>query len=181
MMGTAKKEPLDQMPVVVDDSAQQGSVVTVEAPTVEAALEAISAQRGDDARIFDAQRVERGGLDGFFTKELFQVTAQLHSRPPAAVDRVLDDVSGPEDFAGVLRRELAARKLRLPSPNERDSPMEEALLAGEVHPDLREVRLDSVTTDSAPEVDLREYAAPQETPTAAPQQFEPAPWFTPSV
>ena len=53
--------------------------VTVEAETVEQALAEISAQLGADAEIMRAQKVHRGGVGGFFAKEMVQLTARRWS------------------------------------------------------------------------------------------------------
>src|SRR5689334_2091653 len=60
--------------------------VTVEAPTAEEALAQIAAQLGDDARIVSAEKVQRGGLAGFFAKEMVQITARPANRDGAATN-----------------------------------------------------------------------------------------------
>ena len=50
--------------------------VTVEAETVEDALVKISAELGEDVEIMRAQKVHRGGVGGFFAKEMVQLTAR---------------------------------------------------------------------------------------------------------
>lgn len=86
----------------------------VEAPTVEAALEAVAAQVGPDCEIVDAEKVTKGGVAGFFGKESYRVTVREPARE--AVDRVLDaadaaapdaPAAGPADtFGEMFRREL---------------------------------------------------------------------------
>lgn len=57
-----------------------GATTVLEAPTAEAALGAVHARFGADARVVDARRVLRGGLGGFFARE----HVQLHVAPPDA-------------------------------------------------------------------------------------------------
>lgn len=61
-----------------------GAVLVVEEETAEAALERISAELGPDARIVSAERVRRGGIAGFFAKEVVQLTAERPRRHEAA-------------------------------------------------------------------------------------------------
>lgn len=57
-----------------------GATEVIEAPTAEAAIAAVHAALGADARIIDARRVLRGGIGGFFAKEV----VQLHAAPASA-------------------------------------------------------------------------------------------------
>jgi hypothetical protein len=63
-----------------EEGGSTGAPVTVEAETAEEALERISAELGPEARIVSAQRVRRGGIAGFFAREMVQLTAE----PPEA-------------------------------------------------------------------------------------------------
>jgi hypothetical protein len=96
--------------------------VTVEAETVEDALAEISSQLGEDAEIMRAQKVHRGGVGGFFAKEMVQLTARKrrdsapHRPKPASkgiagvLERMAQDADAEDgDFRTVLRREMAAR------------------------------------------------------------------------
>lgn len=51
--------------------------VVVEADTAEMAMERLADELGDDVRIIDARKVRRGGVGGFFSRELVQLTAQI--------------------------------------------------------------------------------------------------------
>ncbi|MDJ0925421.1 MAG: hypothetical protein QNJ77_12740 [Acidimicrobiia bacterium] len=105
----------------------QQDKVTVEADTVEAALAEISTQLGEDAEIMRAQKVHRGGVGGFFAKEMVQLTARrrrgsaparpesVPARPHAnsgdgiadVLERMAQDADAADgDFRTVLRREL---------------------------------------------------------------------------
>jgi hypothetical protein len=93
----------------------------VEAPTAEAALEVVADKLGTRARIAGVERVRRGGVGGFFARELVQVTATgqdaAHAATPApappeeprsAVDRLLRQIAERDDpFAATLQRQLA--------------------------------------------------------------------------
>ena len=54
-------------------------------PTLEAALEAVRAEVGSDAKILGAEKVRTGGIAGFFAKERFEVTVEV-GEPEAAAD-----------------------------------------------------------------------------------------------
>ncbi|MGA9595153.1 MAG: hypothetical protein WBV06_03290 [Acidimicrobiia bacterium] len=123
--------------------------VTVEAPTVEDALAEISAQFGEDAEIMRAQKVHRGGVGGFFAKEMVQLTARRRRtaapaqfRPPSrpqgggiadVLERMAQSADAEDsDFRTVLQRELAVADedggvAALPAPE----PLEDS--APEVH------------------------------------------------
>lgn len=96
--------------------------VTVEAETVEDALTEISTQLGEDAEIMRAQKVHRGGVGGFFAKEMVQLTARkrrdsvpLRPKPEnpgiaGVLERMAEDADAEDgDFRTVLRRELASQ------------------------------------------------------------------------
>ncbi len=63
----AIREDLDQRP--------DGTVV-VEAPSVEAALEAVERRFGPDATIVDAERLNTRGVGGFFSKQSYRVVVK---------------------------------------------------------------------------------------------------------
>lgn len=110
--------------------------VTVEAESVEDALAEISAQFGANAEIMRAQKVHRGGVGGFFAKEMVQLTArrrresasvrpqpQPQPRQPQGggiadvLERMAQDADAEDsDFRTVLQRELAAAE---PEPDVR--------------------------------------------------------------
>lgn len=96
--------------------------LTVEAETVEAALAEISVELGENAEIMRAQKVHRGGVGGFFAKEIVQLTARRrrNDSPPLrprsepsgitdVLERMAQDADAEDsDFRTVLERELAA-------------------------------------------------------------------------
>ncbi len=108
--------------------------LTVERPTTEEALTEVSAQLGPGAEIVTARKVARGGIAGFFAREMVQLTARpspvaepRHPLPTASavvakpaptavkagVTAVLDRLSQSVDdeearFQDVLRRELGS-------------------------------------------------------------------------
>ncbi|MCP4966773.1 MAG: hypothetical protein GY926_16290 [bacterium] len=95
--------------------------ITVEAESVEDALTEITAQFGENAEIMRAQKVHRGGVGGFFAKEMVQLTARrrrdasLPSLPAPStgiadvLERMAKDADAEDsDFRTVLQRELAA-------------------------------------------------------------------------
>ncbi len=53
----------------------EGDLLVVEAPSAEEALAAVTEQLGADARIVSAERVRRGGIAGFFAREMVQLRA----------------------------------------------------------------------------------------------------------
>lgn len=70
-------------PKSAPDVQGAGDLVTVEAPTAEEALEELSARLGPGAKILDASKVHRGGVGGFFARELVQLTARRGDPEPA--------------------------------------------------------------------------------------------------
>lgn len=87
----------------------------VEARNAAAALAAVTEELGTSARIVAVDRVVRGGIAGFFTREFVQVTADSGAAPgdappddraaaaPAEPDRPEIAGAGPPSFADVLR------------------------------------------------------------------------------
>jgi hypothetical protein len=108
--------------------------VTVEAETVEDALAEISAEFGEDAEIMRAQKVHRGGVGGFFAKEMVQLTARRRRETPQplrplrplrqsggiadVLERMAQDADAEDsDFRTVLERELSAESTTSEPPN----------------------------------------------------------------
>jgi hypothetical protein len=60
------------------DTPVDGATLVVERPTAEAAIAEVHERLGADARILEARRVARGGIAGFFAKEI----VQIHAAPP---------------------------------------------------------------------------------------------------
>ena len=61
--------------------AESGDLLVVESPTAEEALDRLSALLGPDVEIVAAEKVSRGGIGGFFAREMVQLSAR---RPPGA-------------------------------------------------------------------------------------------------
>ena len=67
---------------------ESDGLVTVESPTTEEAIDRLSAVLGPDLDIVSAEKIARGGVGGFFAREVVQLTAR---RPgPPASDRQID-------------------------------------------------------------------------------------------
>lgn len=104
--------------------------VLVEAPTAEQALAEVNARLGPDASIVEASKVLRGGVGGFFAREVVQLRARGHDpdqpaaptavEPPhttttgdeTGLERLLAGITSDVDaaersFGDVLRRQLA--------------------------------------------------------------------------
>src|SRR5690606_11279616 len=75
--------------------------LTVEAGTAEQALAEISSRLGPDAEILDARKVPKGGIAGFFAKELVQITARSRhdGETRAPFERVLETALAREEEA----------------------------------------------------------------------------------
>lgn len=95
--------------------------VTIEADSVEEAMNRLASEVGDSAEIVDARKVQRGGIGGFFAKERVQLIARAATAPrdePAepeglagVLDRMTRDAEAKEtQFATMLRRELGSDK-----------------------------------------------------------------------
>ena len=65
--------------------------IEIEAATLEDALAEVATSMGPDARILEAKKIQRGGVGGFFAREVVQITAR-----PAA-----DRTSADDEGAGV--------------------------------------------------------------------------------
>src|SRR6267143_1295909 len=63
---------------------EDGDLLLVESPTAEEALERLSSLLGPDVEIVAAGKVTRGGIGGFFAREMVQLSARCPSRPPPA-------------------------------------------------------------------------------------------------
>src|SRR6184192_3143397 len=63
---------------------EDGDLLLVESPTAEEALERLSSLLGPDVEIVAARKVTRGGIGGFFAREMVQLSARCPSRPAAA-------------------------------------------------------------------------------------------------
>jgi len=148
--------------------------IVVEAPTTEGALAQVASRLGPGARIASAEKVLRGGVGGFFQREVVQVRAVRDAEGGGAeaaeapgaprIDRLLADLSADADgeersFSQVLRERLGTS----PPP---DVP--------EPHP----WSLPSAPTPGAPPADAAPPAAaarPAEAPAASSPAAAPAP------
>jgi hypothetical protein len=72
---------------------EDGDLLLVESPTAEEALERLSSLLGPDVEIVAAGKVTRGGVGGFFAREMVQLSARCPSRPPSAAPA---PTAGPE-------------------------------------------------------------------------------------
>jgi hypothetical protein len=148
--------------------------VTVEAETVEDALVEISAELGEDAEIMRAQKVHRGGVGGFFAREMVQLTARrrrgesvpLRRKTSAGsgiadvLERMAQDAdAGDGDFRTALQRELASEPAEPDSEgflaavgwkNENEEPVEEAVSHVPVEPEI--IRGEQIVPPSTKEV-----------------------------
>ena len=64
-----------------DDTLDDATTVLVEGRTAEEALEKVHRDLGDDARILQAEKVRRGGVGGFFAREMVQLTVVAEEEP----------------------------------------------------------------------------------------------------
>jgi hypothetical protein len=63
---------------------EEGDLLLVESPTAEEALDRLSSLLGPDVQIVAAGKVARGGVGGFFAKEMVQLSARSPSHPVPA-------------------------------------------------------------------------------------------------
>lgn len=113
----------DRMPV-----RGEGDLVVVEAPTAEEALDRLTQFLGPDVDIIAAEKVARGGIAGFFAREMIQLTAQppstqapartpAHPAAPAAEPPAEPPAAAPPPAVPAhLARLLATRSEEAPPP-----------------------------------------------------------------
>lgn len=108
-------------------ASPDAGTITIEADSVEEAMQRLATEVGETAEILDARKVHRGGIGGFFAKERVQLTARSgedsventaeRSESPGTeaaglagvLDRMTRDAEAQEtQFATMLRRELGA-------------------------------------------------------------------------
>src|SRR5258708_39689790 len=63
---------------------EDGALLLVESPTAEEALERLSLLLGPDVEIVAAGKVTRGGIGGFFAREMVQLSARSQGCPAPA-------------------------------------------------------------------------------------------------
>ena len=141
-----------------------GMSITVEARSVRDAIAAVVEKLGPGAQILQAERVTKRPIGARASCEMVRLTAQrpheqggdapLLSDDPE-IDRVSTRAEAVEEFPAVLRRELAAKGLRLPTPDERDQLIADALEGDHEPTRLREVEMGVLGTADIGEIDLR--------------------------
>ena len=96
-----------------ETGADTGGTITIEADTVEEAMERLATEVGNNAEIVEARKVLRGGIGGFFAKERVQLTVRAEQSAEAAaglagvLDRMTRDAEAQEvEFATMLRQEM---------------------------------------------------------------------------
>lgn len=89
---------------------EEGDLVVVEAPTAEEALDRLTQFLGPDVDIIAAEKVARGGIAGFFAREMVQLTAQPPAaQPPARLPAETPTPATPPAVPAHLARLLAKR------------------------------------------------------------------------
>jgi hypothetical protein len=73
------------MPPSTPDVHTDGDLTVIEAPTAEAALGEVATRVGPHAQIVSVEKVLRGGLGGFFAREVVQIKARRAATAPTAV------------------------------------------------------------------------------------------------
>ena len=106
------------------DVRDDGSFV-VEAPTAEAALEAVRDKFGPEASIVDAELVQSKGLAGFFSKQLYRVRvlAPELARPLAGPGVSAGRPSGPEHAAAATRSAGPSAAVPIDDGGREDAPL----------------------------------------------------------
>ena len=74
------------------DEEMNSGLVTIEAGTVEEAMERLADELGADAEIIDAQKVHRGGIGGFFARERVELTARNRVTSDPRASMTFDDL-----------------------------------------------------------------------------------------
>lgn len=141
-----------------------GMSLTVEAHSVRDAIAAVVEKLGPSAQILRAERVTTRPIGARSSCEMIRLTAQRpleHSVDASTVpdeldlDAVTTRAETVEEFPAVLRRELAAKGLRLPTPDQRDEMIADALEGGRESTQLREVAMGVLGAAEVGEIDLR--------------------------
>ena len=109
------------------DIAATGTM-TIEADSVEEAMQRIATEHGSTAEIVDARKVNRGGIGGFFAKERVQLTVKT----PEMADAAPDDSSGLADVLDRMTRSAEAQEAEFAT-----------MLRNELGEDTRDLGLDT--------------------------------------
>ena len=83
-MPMPRSKPPTPAPAERTTVREDGDLLLVESPTAEEALQRLSSLLGPDVEIVAAGKVTRGGIGGFFAREMVQLSARCPSRPAAA-------------------------------------------------------------------------------------------------
>src|SRR5438094_691752 len=83
-MPMPRSKPPTSAPAERTTVREDGDLLLVESPTAEEALERLSSLLGPDVEIVAAGKVTRGGIGGFFAREMVQLSARCPSPPAAA-------------------------------------------------------------------------------------------------
>src|SRR6266480_5499085 len=83
-MPMPRSKPPTSAPAERTTVREDGDLLLVESPTAEEALQRLSSLLGPDVEIVAAGKVTRGGIGGFFAREMVQLSARCPSRPPPA-------------------------------------------------------------------------------------------------
>lgn len=120
MPRTRTPDPAPALPV-------DGATLVVEAPTAEAAIAKVHDQLGGDARIVEARRVLRGGIGGFFSREV----VELHAGPGGATATAPAAVATPEGATAVADLEALApaEVAEVAAPSSVDDVLADAIAA----------------------------------------------------
>lgn len=104
-------------PVSETDTANS---LTIEAGSAESALEEVSRRLGPNAEIVNARKVHKGGIGGFFARELVQITARPRSGEPGPFGAALENAMNP----GISdeERETVAAQTERSSADEPEPP-----------------------------------------------------------
>src|SRR5258708_18540527 len=83
-MPMPRSKPPTAAPAERTTVREDGDLLLVESPTAEEALDRLSSLLGPDVQIVAAGKVARGGVGGFFAREMVQLSARSPSRPVPA-------------------------------------------------------------------------------------------------
>src|SRR3989442_5456718 len=83
-MPMPRSKPPTPAPVERTTVREDGDLLLVGRPTAEEALQRLSSLLGPDVEIVAAGKVTRGGIGGFFAREMVQLSARCPGRPPLA-------------------------------------------------------------------------------------------------
>src|SRR5947209_1305396 len=94
-MPMPRSKPATSAPAERTTVREDGGLLLVEAPTAEEALERLSSLLGPDVEIVAAGKVTRGGVGGFFAREMVQLSARCPSGPAPATPALPTGLQAP--------------------------------------------------------------------------------------